>query len=192
MMVVTVISHVTLDGVVQGPARPDEDSRDGFRHGGWSVPYVDAAVIAAWGEGIGRATAGGAFLFGRRTYLDFADVWPKRVGDRFTEVLTKTTKYVASTTLAEPLPWANSILLTDPVRQVADLKREQDLVVLGSGALIQSLGRAGLIDEVLLTIHPLVLGEGRRLFSGGFPMTNLKLLGAKTTPTGVIAATYRI
>jgi dihydrofolate reductase len=190
-MMVTVISHVTLDGVVQAPARADEDARDGFLHGGWSVPYVDAAVIAAWGEGIARATAGGAFLFGRRTYLDFADVWPKRVGDRFTEVLTKTPKYVASSTLAEPLPWANSILLADPVRQVADLKREKDLVVLGSGALIQSLGRAGLIDEYLLTIHPLVLGDGRRLFSAGFPPSKLKLIGAKTTPTGVIAATYR-
>jgi dihydrofolate reductase len=191
-MTITVISHVTLDGVVQAPARPDEDSRDGFRHGGWSVPYVDEAVIAAWGEGIARATAGGAFLFGRRTYLDFADVWPKRVGDRFAEVLTKTPKYVASTTLTEPLPWANSILLTAPLRQVADLKREKDLVILGSGALIQSLGRAGLIDEYLLTIHPLVLGEGRRLFSAGFPLTDLKLIGAKTTPKGVIVATYRL
>jgi dihydrofolate reductase len=89
------------------------------------------------------------------------------------------------------LPWANSTLLTDPVRQVAGLKREKDLVILGSGALIQSLGRAGLIDEYLLTIHPLVLGEGRRLFSAGFPFTNLKLIGAKTTTKGVIAATYR-
>jgi dihydrofolate reductase len=190
-MAVTVISHITLDGVVQAPGRPDEDPRYGFAHGGWSVPYGDTAMTAAWGEAIARATQGGGFLLGRRTYLDFADVWPKRVGDRFHEVLTKTPKYVASATLTEPLPWQNSILLTDPVQQLPGLKRERDLVILGSGALIQSLGRAGLIDEYLLTIHPLVLGEGRRLFPAGCQYTKLTLTGAQPTTTGVIAATYR-
>jgi dihydrofolate reductase len=105
--------------------------------------HGDPAVITAWGEVIAKATHGGGFLLGRRTYLDFADVWPKRVGDRFNETLTKTPKYVASTTLTEPLPWENSILLTDPVRQIPGLKRDKDLVILGSGTLIQSLDRAG-------------------------------------------------
>ena len=191
-MTVTVISHVTLDGVVQAPARPDEDTRDGFAHGGWGVPYVDAAVTAAWGEAIARATAGGGFLLGRRTYLDFIEAWPKRAADHpYTRTLTETPKYVASTTLTEPLPWQNSTLLTDAVRQVPGLRREKDLVIMGSGALADSLGRAGLIDEYLLTIHPLVLGEGRRLFPAGYPYTKLTLTSAKPAATGAIIATYR-
>jgi dihydrofolate reductase len=187
-MTVTVISSVTLDGVVQAPARPDEDTRGGFTHGGWAVPYGDdEAATAAWGEVIARATGGGGgFLLGRRTYLDFIEAWPKRRPDhRYTATLTKTPKYVASTTLTEPLPWENSVLLTDPVQQVPGLKREKDLVIMGSGALIQSLSRAGLIDEYLLTITPLVLGEGRRLFPVGFPYTKLTLTSAKPSTTGV-------
>jgi dihydrofolate reductase len=193
-MSVTVISSVTLDGVVQAPARQDEDTRDGFAHGGWAVPYGgDEAVTAAWGEVIARASGGGGFLFGRRTYLNIMEAWSKRAPDHpYTATLTKTPKYVASTTLTEPLPWENSILLTDPVRQVPGLKREKDLVIMGSGALIQSLSRAGLIDEYLLTITPLVLGEGRRLFSAGFPYTKLTLTSAKPSTTGVIIATYQL
>jgi dihydrofolate reductase len=188
---ITVISHITLDGVVQAPGRPDEDLRDDFAQGGWSVPYGDEAMMRAWGEGMAKATQGGGLLLGRRTYLDFADVWPKRVGNPFTEVLTETPKYVASTTLVEPLPWENSILLNDSMHQVPDHKLEKNLVILGSDDLIQSLGHAGLIDECLLTIHPLVLGEGRRLFRSGFPLSQLTLTATKPTTTGVIAATYR-
>jgi dihydrofolate reductase len=126
-MTVTVISSVTLDGVVQAPGRPDEDTRDGFTHGGWAGPYGDQSATAAWGEKIARATAGGAFLLGRRTYLNFIEAWPKRApAHRYTATLTKTPKYVASTTLTEPLPWENSILLTDPVHQVPDLKRDKE------------------------------------------------------------------
>lgn len=191
-MTVTVISHVTLDGVVQAPGRPDEDSRDGFAHGGWAGPYGDEAVTGAWGERIARATGGGAFLFGRLTYLNLLEAWPKRAADHpYTGVLTRTPKYVASTTLTEPLPWENSILLTDPVRQVAELKQERDLVIMGSSTLIQALTGAGLIDEYLLTIHPLVLGEGRRLFPAGGPYAKLTLTGARPSATGVIIATYR-
>jgi dihydrofolate reductase len=191
-MTVTVVSHITLDGVAQAPGRADEDTRDGFAHGGWAVPRVDDAVTAAWGEAIARATRGGAFLLGRRTYLDLIEAWPKRAADHpYTATLTKASKYVASTTLTAPLPWENTTLLTDPVQQVPALKRETDLVIMGSGALIQSLARAGLIDEYLLTIHPLVLGEGRQLFPAGCPCTTLVLKAAKPTATGVIIATYR-
>jgi dihydrofolate reductase len=191
-MTVTVISGVTLDGVVQAPARPDEDTQGGFTHGGWAVPYGDETATAAWGDVIAKATGGGGFLLGRRTYLDLIEAWPKRApGHRYTATLTQTPKYVASTTLTEPLAWENSILLTDPVQQVPDLKREKDLVIMGSGALVGSLSRAGLIDEYLLTITPLVLGEGRRLFPSGFPYTKLTLTSAKPSTTGVIIATYR-
>jgi hypothetical protein len=99
-LTVTVISGITLDGVVQAPARPDEDTRDGFTHGGWAAPYGDEAATAAWGEVIARATAGGGFLLGRRTYLDFIEAWPKhRPGHQYTKTLTNTPKYVASTLL---------------------------------------------------------------------------------------------
>jgi dihydrofolate reductase len=189
-MTVSTISFVTLDGVVQAPARPDEDTRDGFGYGGWAGPYGDESATAAWGEVIARATSGGGFLLGRRTYLDFHAAWPKGRPDHpYTAVLTSTPKYVASTTLTEPLPWENSILLTDPVRQIPGLNK--DLVIMGSGALVGSLSRAGLIDEYLLTITPLVLGEGRRLFAAGFPYTRLTLTKSKVTTTGVILATYR-
>lgn len=192
-MTLTVISGITLDGVVQAPGLPDEDTRDGFTHGGWGVPYGDDAQNAAWGEVIARATAGGGFLLGRRTYLNFIEAWPKRAPDhRYTKTLTDTPKYVASTTLTEPLPWENSILLTDPVQQVPGLKREKDLVIMGSGTLVRSLMQAELIDEFLLTIAPLVLGEGHRLFSERGPYAALTLVEAKPSTTGVIIATYRL
>jgi dihydrofolate reductase len=159
--------------------------RDGFVHGGWSVSFADPDVVAAFGRPIAEATRAGGFLLGRRTYLDFYDVWPKRA-DGFAETLTGTPKYVASTTLTKPPPWDNSILLTDPVSQVADLKRDTALVVLGSTRLIQSLDRAGLIDEHVLTSHPLVLGQGLHLFASGQPFTSLTLISAPSMQTGVI------
>jgi dihydrofolate reductase len=191
-MTVTVISSMTLDGVVQAPGRIDEDTHGGFTHGGWAAPYGDDTVTAAWGEVIARATAGGAFLFGRRTYLNLIESWPERApGHPYTAVLTKTPKYVASTTLTEPLAWENSVLLTDPVQQVPGLAPDTNLVIMGSGALVQSLSRSALIDEYVLMFTPLVLGEGKRLYAAGFPYTKLTLTGTKTTTTGVIIATYQ-
>src|SRR5919108_4852934 len=161
-----VINNVTLDGVMQAPGRPDEDTRDGFAHGGWGGPYNDHVMAAEMGKRMARG--GGALLFGRRTYEDFYKVWPNRKdGNPFTDVLNRTKKYVASRTLTEPLPWVNSVLLSgDAVDAVSELKRGggEDLGVLGSGQLVQSLMRRNLIDEYLLLIHPLVLGTGRRLF----------------------------
>ncbi len=192
---VTAIELVTLDGVMQAPARPDEDTRGGFSRGGWSVPYGDHVMADVMGQRMARgAGSGAALLFGRRTYADFAAVWPPRVGDPITEHLTQRLKYVVSRTLREPLPWQNSVLLTDAEAQVAELKREKDLAILGSGELVRSLLRAGLIDEFVLSIHPLVLGEGRRLFpeaGGTGPYAALTLVDATPTTTGVIIATYR-
>ncbi len=188
---VVVVNHVTLDGVMQAPARPDEDTRGGFRHGGWAVPYGDAVMGRVMGEGMAR---GGALLFGRRTYEDFFSVWPNRTDNPFTEVLDNAQKYVASRTLKEPLPWRNSTLLEgDAVEAVAGLKQRsgKDLVILGSGELIQSLMSHKLIDEFLLTIHPLVLRTGRRLFRDGGAPAALGLVDTKTTTTGVIIARYR-
>jgi dihydrofolate reductase len=99
---VVAINNVTLDGVMQAPGRPDEDLRGGFQHGGWALPYNDAVKGRVMAEGMAQ---GGALLFGRRTYLDFFSVWPQRKDNPFSDVLDNTRKFVASTTLKEPLPW---------------------------------------------------------------------------------------
>lgn len=188
---IVVVNHVTLDGVMQAPARPDEDTRDGFQRGGWAVPYFDAVMGRAMGKGMAQ---GGALLFGRRTYMDFFSVWPHRTGNPFTEVLDNAPKFVASRTLREPLPWRNSTLLEgDATDAVTALKErlEKDIVIMGSGDLIQSLMRRNLIDEFVLTIHPLVLGAGRRLFRDGGAPATLQLVETEATTTGVVIARYR-
>ena len=189
-MRVVVVENVTLDGVMQGPARADEDPRGGFAHGGWAIPYNDEVMAEKMGERMARE---GALLLGRRTYEDFFAVWPKRTDNPYTDVLNRTQKYVASTTLSEPLPWENSTLLEgDAADAVARMRAQPgpDLAVLGSGALVRSLAARGLVDEYLLLIHPLVLGSGRRLFEDGPPVP-LRLTDAVTTTTGVMIATYQ-
>jgi dihydrofolate reductase len=184
---ISVVNHVTLDGVMQAPGRPDEDTRGGFEHGGWAVPYFDEVLGRAMGE---RMTSGGAMLLGRRTYEDFAGFWPKQTDNPFTPVLNQRRKYVASTTLTEPLPWENSTLLTGDVGDVV-AALDVDLTVLGSGELIKTLIQRDLIDEFVLTIHPLVLGTGRRLFAEGGPPNTLELVDATPTTTGVVITTYQ-
>jgi len=182
--------NLTLDGVMQAPGRPDEDVRGGFAHGGWAIPYADPTMGKVAAESMATTAA---LLFGRRTYEDFYAVWPNRKDNPFTEVLNNTRKYVASTTLKEPLPWSNSTLLKgDAAKAVAELKAQpgKDIVVLGSGALLQSLMLHKLIDEYVLQIHPLVLGSGSRLFNDG-PFATLRLVGTTTTTTGVVIATYQ-
>ena len=189
MSKVVVFTNLTLDGVMQAPGRPDEDRRGDFEHGGWATPY---ATMEAAEESMANT---GALLLGRRTYEDFYTVWPNRTDNPFTAVLNNTQKYVASTTLSEPLPWSNSTLLKgDAAEAVARLKEEpgKDFVVLGSGELVQSLMRRNLVDEYVLLIHPLVLGSGRRLFAGGGTFAALRLVGTKTTTTGVVIATYQL
>src|SRR4051794_34460846 len=138
-MRVVVIENVTLDGVMQAPARADEDTRDGFAHGGWAIPYGDAVMAEQMGR---RMARDGALLLGRRTYEDLFAVWPKRTDNPYTEVLNRTRKYVASRTLSAPLPWENSTLLSgDATEAVARLRDEPggDLGVLGSGELVREL-----------------------------------------------------
>lgn len=188
---VVVVSSLTLDGVMQAPGRPDEDRRGGFSRGGWALPYNDEIMGQAMGQGMARTRA---LLLGRRTYQDFASFWPKQQDNPFTEVLSNTPKYVASRTLAEPLPWRNSTLLSgDAAEAVAKLKAAPggDIVILGSGELIQSLMRHGLVDQYSLLIHPLVLGSGRRLFTGTVATGALRRTDSVTTTTGVLIATYQ-
>jgi len=188
---ISVVNNLTLDGVMQAPGGADEDTRGGFSHGGWAHAYQDPVL----GEYLAsRMTGDGAMLFGRRTYEQFASFWPHQTdGNPFTEVLNRTTKYVVSSTLADPT-WANTVVVAgDPTVAVAELKRSVDgtLTILGSGVLCRSLMAAGLIDEYVLTIHPLVLGEGTRLFPDSGSTFGLELVESVPTTTGVLIARYR-
>jgi dihydrofolate reductase len=185
---VNVFMHLTLDGVMQAPGRPDEDPRGGFAHGGWAAPRMASVEPGAVGEGNWE------FLFGRRTYEQFASFWPHQPAENpYAAALNNGRKYVASRTLQEPLAWSNSTLLRgDAAETVAGLKAQgKDLLVFGSGELIQSLMRHNLIDRYVLLIHPIVLGTGRRLFAEGGPPATLELVDAKTTGSGVLVATYQ-
>ena len=186
---VVVLNHVTLDGVMQGPGRPDEDTRDGFAHGGWSMTDNDDVMGQAMGA---RLAESGGLLLGRRSYEDMLAYW-NTMDSPFKDALNNAPKYVASHT-PEPLSWPNSTLLTGEVpKAVSELKRKpgRDLHIMGSGVLIHSLMPHGLIDEYMLLIHPLVLGSGHKLFQDGSPPATLRLVDSVTTTKGVVIATYR-
>jgi dihydrofolate reductase len=187
------MNHLTLDGVMQGPGRPDEDTRGGFTHSGWA--NRSAIPGDATGKAMGeRMAAGGGlagWVFGRRTYEDVLASWNAK-GGPFKDALNNTPKYVVSTTLAEPLPWPNSTLLRgDAAEAVGGLKARSDgvLAIMGSGELIRALMKANLVDEYLLMIHPLVLGTGRRLFPEGVEVP-LRLVEGVVTSAGVVIASY--
>jgi dihydrofolate reductase len=183
---------MSLDGVVQAPGRPDEDTRDGFDRGGWAAPYNDDVMAQRMGDDMASS---GAMLFGRRTYQDFHGYWPQQTDNPFTPYLNQVTKYVVSNTLSEPLPWQNSVLLSgDAADSVAALKAEPgpDLAIVGSAQLVSSLLPAKLIDRLVLLIHPLVLGQGRRLFDERGPGTDFELVDSLPTSKGVIIATYQL
>jgi dihydrofolate reductase len=217
---VVVVENVTLDGVMQAPGGADEDARGGFRLGGWGHRYADRVMAETMGRGMNadgsgsgeatvstttvndrraaerRAGMSGGMLFGRRTYEQFHGYWSKQTdGNPYTEVLNRRHKYVASRRLTEPLVWENSSLLDgDPVAAVAALKRDLDgdLVALGSGELVRSLIGAGLVDVLTVSIHPLTLGSGTRLFAeGASGYGEWALIDTVTTTTGVIIANYR-
>ena len=183
---VVVCTNLSLDGVMQSPARPDEDPRNGFQRGGWAAPY------AAMGHAGHVFAAADSLLFGRRTYEDFYNVWPKRPDSPFTPWLNAAQKYVVSRTLREPLPWVNSSLLGEAAAGIRALKQQsgKDILIMGSGELVRSLMGAQVIDEFVLLIHPLVLGAGTRLFADAGPFVKLALVSSTTTPNGVVIATY--
>jgi dihydrofolate reductase len=190
---IVVMNHVTLDGVMQGPGAADEDTRGGFTQGGWASRSVTPNDAAGKAMGERMAAGGGlaGWLFGRRTYESLLASWNAQ-GGPFKDALNNTPKYVASTTLEEPMPWPNSTLLRgDVVDAIRELNAQSGgvLAIMGSGVLIGSLMAANLIDEYLLMIHPLVLGTGRRLFPENVHMP-LRLTDSVTSDTGVVIATY--
>lgn len=192
MRSISATMFISLDGVVQGLGRPDEDTRGGFTHGGWGPRYTDEVMSRELGKGMARP---GDMLFGRRTWQDFTTAWGRATdGNPFSTHMNAATKYVVSRTLPDANAWQNSILLRgEAVDTVAELKARpgSDLSINGSASLVRSLHAAGLIDRYTLLIHPLTLGSGMRLFDGPAPLTELELTGSVTTGTGVIIAHYR-
>jgi dihydrofolate reductase len=191
MRSITVTMWVTLDGVVQGLGRADEDTRDGFTHGGWGERYQDEVMGREMAKGMADP---GDMLFGRRTWEDFITAWAHRTdGNPFTTKMNATTKYVASTTLDNADAWQNSVLLRgDAATAVAELKDQPgaDLGIVGSASLVRNLHAAGLIDRYTLLICPLTMGTGARLFDGPAPLTEFDLTSSVTTTKGVIIAHY--
>ncbi len=190
-MRLTLHTFLTVDGVMQAPGGPDEDTDGGFEHGGWSFPYGDAEFGAAM---VGWFADADAFLLGRRTYDIFSGHWPKVTDDDdpIASKLNALPKYVASTTLGS-VAWHNSSLLHgDVVAEVAKLKQQpgRELQVHGSGALAQTLIEHDLVDEYRLLVFPVHLGSGKRLFREGIPARSLRLTGTSTTGAGVVISTY--
>ncbi|MGD9985451.1 dihydrofolate reductase family protein [Pseudonocardia sp.] len=190
-MKLTVMQFVSLDGVCQGPGAPDEDTTDGFTRGGWLVPFLDdrfLEIVTAW------TCEAQAFLFGRRTYEAFARDWPKATDadDPVASRLNGLPKYVASTTLRQAR-WAPSTILSgDVAAQVAGLKAQPggELQVHGSARLGAWLLAEGLVDELRLTVAPVVVGEGRRFFRPGDEPVALRATHQETTPGGITVLTY--
>ena len=193
-MRVVVMTFMSLDGVVQAPGGPEEDTDGGFAHGGWSHPYFDPEVMGPMIAGGMDHTA--ALLFGRRTWQAMAAAWPDRAGDPYADQMNAIKKYVASRTLTDSdMTWNNSSLLSgeDAVGDVASLREQVggDLLIWGSGSFVMALLQAGLVDELFCMIEPILLGGGKRLFPTDGVARPMLLVNSVTTSTGVLVCTYR-
>jgi dihydrofolate reductase len=191
MAKLTLTTFLTLDGIMQAPGAPNEDTSGGFTHGGWLVPYADADMGKFMSDMFTRADA---FLLGRGTYQIFAAHWPQVTdpNDPIAGPLNQLPKHVASKTL-EHVAWQHSSLVRDVAAEITALKSRypRELQVHGSAGLAQTLFQHGLVDEFHVLVYPIVLGTGKRLFSGGEMPAALELVQAHTTSTGVSIATYR-
>jgi dihydrofolate reductase len=195
-MKLTTITHVSLDGVMQGLGGQNEDRRGGFERGGWAIPLFDNEAEAFLNQVFQRADA---FLFGRRTYEIFAGSWgtgswgTEQGNNPISVALNTRPKYVASTTLTDP-EWANTTILSGELAAaIGELKanREGELQVHGSGKLIRWLLDNQLVDEITLLTYPVVIGQGTRLFPDTGPDSALELLQSRATPGGVTIQVYR-
>jgi dihydrofolate reductase len=187
MRKIVVLSFVSLDGVVQGPGGPDEDTSGGFRHGGWTVPFFDESL----GETMGaQMSVPFELLLGRKTFEIFASYWPDHPDEW--PGINEAAKYVVSNTLTTH-DWRGTVFIGgDVAEKVKQLKQEggPDLQVHGSATLIQTLLAHDLVDELWLKTFPVTLGMGKRLFGNGTIPAAFHLREAKTTPSGVIIASF--
>ena len=191
-MRIVVNEFISLDGVVQAPGGPEEDTDGDFSHGGWSMPYFDPDVMgAAIGE---QMTTAEGLLFGRRTWQTMAAAWPERAGDPYADQMNAFKKFVVSTTLTrDQMTWNNSTLLSS-IDQVEDLRSQAggDLIVWGSSRLVTALISAGQVDELQLMIEPILLGGGKQIFPRDSVSRGLELVRCVTSTTGVLVCTYRL
>ena len=185
MRKIVVLTFVSLDGVMQAPGGPEEDTSGGFKFGGWTVPYFDEFLGQVMGEQMSKPAD---LLLGRKTFEIFAGYWPEHDGDW--PGVNEMTKYVVSKTMKEH-EWRNSVFLKS-VEEIKKLKKGNgpDLQVHGSSNLIQSLLKHDLVDEFWLKIFPVVLGKGKRLFGEGTMPKSFKLTDSKVSPSGVVVANY--
>ncbi|HVM33881.1 MAG TPA: dihydrofolate reductase family protein [Actinomycetota bacterium] len=191
MRKLVVIDFLSLDGVMQAPGQPEEDTEGGFKHGGWAVPYHDEGLAESVADSM---DATDAYLFGRKTYENFAAYWPTAPREiPFTDHLNNTAKYVVSKTLRNP-GWNNTkVIEGDAVQEIHTLKElpGKRIAVLGSGELVQTLMKNDLVDEYFLTVYPILLGSGKKLFRDNDQLTKLELVDSSTTSTGGVMLTYR-
>ena len=193
-MRIMVIEFISLDGVVQAPGGPDEDTDGGFAHGGWSHPFFDPEVVGgAFADALTNAEA---LLYGRRTWQTMAAAWPERAGDPFADQMNAIPKYVVSATLGEDeLTWNNTTRIPgdDAVPRIRELRESDggDLVVMGSPSLARTLLGEGLVDELRLMIEPVLLGGGKSIFPDDGALRTLELVSTVTSSAGVQVSTYR-
>lgn len=188
MRKIIVLSFITLDGIMQAPGGPEEDTSGGFTYGGWTVPYFDEFAGKVMEEQMKQPFG---LLLGRKTFEIFASYWPEHESNW--PGINEATKYVVSNTPTQP-DWKNSILITgDVVEEIKKLKLQDgpDLQVHGGGNLIQTLLKHDLIDELWLKTFPIVLGTGKRLFAEGTIPAAFALTESKASPSGVIISSYK-
>ncbi len=185
MRKIVVLEFITLDGVMQAPGGPEEDTSGDFKYGGWTAPFFDDFTGEEMGKQMKQPFA---LLLGRKTFEIFAAYWPKH--EKEWPGVNDATKYVVSSSLKKS-NWENSVFINkNTVEEIKKLKKEDgpDLKVWGSGNLVQTLLKNDLVDELKLKIFPITLGEGKRLFENGAIPASFKLTDSKTSPSGVIIA----
>jgi dihydrofolate reductase len=191
MRKIVVLSFISLDGVMQAPGGPQEDTSGGFAYGGWTAPYFDEFSGNIMGEQMSMPFD---LLLGRKTYDIFAAYWPKQDPSNMpTEPFNKATKYVVSHS-SPKLDWENSVLIDgDAAAKLTELKQQDGLMlqVHGSGNLVQTLLKNDLVDELWLKTFPVTLGSGKRLFAEGTMPAAFTLTESKVSPSGVIFANYK-
>ncbi|MFA7359586.1 MAG: dihydrofolate reductase family protein [Candidatus Kapaibacterium sp.] len=185
MRKIIVLSFITLDGVMQAPGGPEEDTSGGFKYGGWVVPYFDEVI----GKIMEKQMKPADLLLGRKTFEIFASYWPEHAN--IWPGINDVTKYVMSETM-EKSDWKYSVFLKSPA-DIEKLKHSEgsDIQVHGSGELIQLLLKNDLVDELLLKIFPVTLGSGKKLFDAGTIPAAFTLTESSVTPSGVITANFK-
>ncbi|MFF9319599.1 dihydrofolate reductase family protein [Streptomyces sp. NPDC014735] len=191
---IVISEFMSLDGIVQAPGGPDEDTDGNFAHGGWSHAFFDPEVVGGFvGESMNGA---GALLFGRRTWQAMAAAWPERAGDPFADRMNDIPKYVVSDTLDDPAPtWNNTTRIPGDraMARIRELRASDggDLLVMGSPTLVRALLGEGLVDELRLMIMPVLLGGGKTIFPDDGALRTLELVSTVTSGTGVNVCVYR-